>query len=40
MNVGRASGQVVALATADGGGAWDCSSATTVTSKYRPQACR
>jgi len=35
----RASG-VAALVTAAGGGDWNCTSATTVQSKYRPQSCR
>jgi len=40
FTTGRASGSNAAIVTADGGGAWNCSSQTTVPNKYRPQACR
>ncbi|WP_404804709.1 pilin [Methyloradius palustris] len=42
FSTGRASGTAAGIVTADGGGGWTCNNATatTVLSKYRPQACR
>ena len=39
MTSGRASGQNITLATTDGGATWSCTGGS-VTSKWRPQACR
>jgi len=41
MKSGQANNTAIAFVTADGGASWDCTTAaTTVVSKYRPQACR
>ncbi len=39
MSSGRANGQTILFVTADGGATWTCNTGT-VTSKWRPQACR